>query len=155
MSDDDVKLGFDFSELNQVMEDFVRRGGNMSEVNPVIAEDILAEVITQFEKQAGFTQGPWPELADGTLAARRQSQDPQMLKDTDNMFGSLTAFSDDELAEAYTNVPYSKYHVSDEPRQKGADGNDILPRRDFTDIDMEGVVDRATELMLSEMVTTS
>lgn len=149
----EVAIDFDFSQLNEIMEGFLRRGGNLAEINPVIAEDLVAEVITRFEEQSGFEQGPWQELADSTLAARRQSSSPQMLKDTDNMFGSITAFSDDELAEAYTNVPYAKYHTSHEPRQTGADGEPILPLRDFMDIDWPAVIERAGELMMSEVVT--
>lgn len=153
MSDNDVGISFDFSELNRVVEDFQRRGGNMAEINPVIAEEMVASVLTRFEEQSGFEQGPWKELSDATLAARRQSKSPQALKDSDNMFGSITAYDDDEIAEAYTNVPYAKYHTSHEPRQQNEEGDDILPLRDFMDIDWQHVTDYASELMLTEIVS--
>jgi phage gpG-like protein len=149
----DVKIAFDFSKLDEIVEEFRRRGGNTAEVMPVIAEDMVTEVIERFDLQSGFEQGPWQELSDATLAARRASQDPQALKDTGNMWGSVTPFSGDDLAEAYTNVPYSKYHTSHDPRIKKADGSDLLPMRDFMDIDWPKVIENAGELLLAEMLT--
>lgn len=146
MASDDCRVTYDSTSLKGVLEQYAQRGGNLAELMPVIAEDLVSSVISQFEAQAGHSQGPWQELADSTIAARRASSSPQMLRDTDVLFGSITPYSGDDVAEAFTNVPYAKYHVSKEPRQH-------LPLRDFLDIDMEGVSSRAIDLILAEMVT--
>lgn len=146
MPADDCRVTFDMSSLLGVVDEYARRGGNVAELMPVIAEDLVTSVLSQFEAQAGHLQGPWPELAEATLAARRASSSPQMLRDTGTLLGSITPHSTTDTAEAFTNVPYAKFHVSKEPRR-------YLPLRDFLDIDFQGVTDRAVELLLAEIVT--
>lgn len=142
----DTSAGFDFSQLAKVVADLQARGGNISELTPVIAEDLLERVITQFESESGFTTGPWEPLKPGTIARRRQSASISMLRDTGVLFGSLTAYSDADTAEAFTNNPVAKYHVSREPRK-------VLPLRDFMDINFEEAADYAEELLLAEILS--
>lgn len=146
MLPDDVKVKFDASQLLKVISDFATRGGNVAELMPVIAEDLTACVVERFELQSGFEQGKWPDLAAATIERRRNSQSVKALEDTGVLLGSITAFDSADTAEAYTNVPSAKYHVSPEPRK-------VIPLRDFTDIDFGSVSDRATELILSEITT--
>ncbi len=142
----DVKATLDMSPLQEVMKEFFTRGGEASNIMPVIAEDLASDVVERFELQSGFEQGPWQELADATIEARRVSKDPKALEDTGVLLGSITPYSDDDIAEAYTNVPYAKYHTSPEPRH-------VIPLRDFTDIDMGSIQDRAMDLALGELAT--
>lgn len=142
----DVKTSYDASALTKLMRDFGTRGGNVGNLTPVIAEDLVSCILERFELQSGFSQGAWEALEDSTIDARRVSKSPKMLEDSGVLLGSITPFDDAETAEAYTNVPYAKYHVSAEPRTK-------IPLRDFTDIDFAAVSDRAAELVLAELTT--
>jgi phage gpG-like protein len=140
----DVKVTFDASELTKALSDFATRGGNVGNLTPVIAEDLVSAILERFELQSGYEQGKWPEDKPATLAARRVSKEPKILEDSGVLLGSFMAFDTAETAEGYTNVPYAKYHVSPEPRK-------IIPLRDFTDIDFGSVTDRAMDLILSEV----
>jgi len=59
----------------------------------------------------------------------RMQGNPKLLQDTGNLVGSITPDWTDNVIEAYTNVPYAKYHISPAPRH-------VIPLRDFFDIDM-------------------
>jgi phage gpG-like protein len=142
----DVKATLDMRPLQDVMGDFLARGGEAGNVMPVIAEDLTSAVVERFELQSGFEQGPWDPLKKATLDARRKSKSPQTLEDTGVLIGSITPFDDADTAEAYTNVPYAKYHTSKEPRT-------VIPLRDFTDVDMGSIQDRAIDLVLGEIAT--
>jgi len=140
----DLKVRFEMAALGTLLNELRERGGNIAELTPAIAEDLLESVMERFELQSGHEQGPWPALSEATLAARRLAASPQMLRDSGVLFGSLVAFSSNEAAEAFTNVPYAKFHVSHLPRTK-------IPLRDFFDIDLEAVGERAAELVLSDI----
>jgi len=141
---DDLRVRFDMASLGPMLEELRQRGGNIGALTPVIAEDLLESVLERFELESGHAQGPWPELAPATLARRRASASPKMLRDTGLLFGSITAFSSEEEAMAFTNVPYAKFHVSKAGRGR-------LPLRDFFDIDFEAVAERAAELVAAEL----
>jgi phage gpG-like protein len=71
-----------------------------------------------------------------------------ILQDTGNLAGSIMPYADGEVAEAFTNVPYGGYHVSDAPRKK-------LPKRDFTDIDFEAAQTEAVDVILAQFIATA
>jgi phage gpG-like protein len=134
-----------FADLASAVEELERRGLSIDEYSPVIAEELVAKVLERFELESGHQQGAWQELSDETLKNRRASESPKMLRDTDVMFGSITPWSEGNVAEAFTNVPYAKYHVSHEPRTK-------IPLRDFFDIDREEVAQYGAELILNGLL---
>jgi phage gpG-like protein len=68
-----------------------------------------------------------------------------ILQDTGNLAGSIMPYADQAVAEAFTNVPYAGYHVSDAPRKR-------LPKRDFTDIDFEAAQAEAVDMILSQVL---
>lgn len=70
----------------------------------------------------------------------------KILQDTGNLVGSITPDFDERSWEAYTNVPYAKYHISKAPRRK-------VPLRDFFDIDQERFMDEVTDVILTAIVT--
>jgi|SRR6187551_311957 len=68
-----------------------------------------------------------------------------ILQDTGNLAGSIMPYADQSVAEAFTNVPYGGFHVSDAPRKR-------LPKRDFTDIDFEAAQREAVDMILSQIL---
>ena len=74
------------------------------------------------------------------------AQTYKILQDTGNLVGSITPDFDERSWEAYTNVPYARYHVSRAPRRK-------IPLRDFFDIDQERFMDEVTDVILTAIVT--
>jgi phage gpG-like protein len=77
--------------------------------------------------------------------AREASIAFTILQDTGNLAGSIMPYADQAVAEAFTNVPYAGFHVSDAPRKR-------LPKRDFTDIDFEAAQAEAVDLILSQVL---
>lgn len=146
MASDDCVARFSAPDLGKHVAEFARRGGNLSDLMDVLAEGLVAAVGTQFEEEAGHTQGAWPELAESTLEQEgRESGSTKILQDS-GALAAVLPFAGDDVAEAYTNVPYAKFHVSKAPRTK-------IPLRDFLDIDWEFVTNEAMELVLGELAT--
>lgn len=144
-----VRTNIDFSELRAAAKEFTRRGGNLQSVTEVIANDLAVAVQENFEQEKGHLQGAWPDLAESTKARmkpRRRASAYKILQDTGILAGSIMPHSDGGEAEAYTNVPYAKYHVSSAPRSR-------LPLRDFLDIDFERIMEDTAELLLAEVGT--
>lgn len=148
MTSPDGIVEFDLRELGDIVKEYQQRGGNLAEINPVVAEGLVDRVIDNFLNEEGFQQGPWQEMAESTKRARdrKGSSDYTLLRDTGVLFGSIQPYADDEVAEAYTNNPNAKWHTSPKPRFK-------IPLRDFTDIDLESAASEAAELMLMEVLT--
>lgn len=71
-----------------------------------------------------------------------------ILQDTGNLAGSIMPYADQQVAEAFTNVPYGGFHVSDAPRKR-------LPKRDFTDIDFEAAQREAVDVILSQVLSSA
>lgn len=71
-----------------------------------------------------------------------------ILQDTGNLATSIMPYADQQVAEAFTNVPYGGYHVSDAPRKR-------LPKRDFTDIDFEAAQREAVDVILSQVLSSA
>lgn len=71
-----------------------------------------------------------------------------ILQDTGTLAGSIMPYADQQVAEAFTNVPYGGFHVSDAPRKR-------LPKRDFTDIDFEAAQAEAVDVILSQVLSSA
>ncbi len=71
-----------------------------------------------------------------------------ILQDTGNLAGSIMPYADGQVAEAFTNVPYGGFHVSDAPRKR-------LPKRDFTDIDFEAAQAEAVDVILAQFIASA
>lgn len=137
-----IGSGGPFAGLQRILHDFEERGGNVDDVGPVVAEDMVSRVLERFELQSGHQQGPWEPLSPITLMMRRaEGKGAKMLQDTGILKGSVMPWSEGGEAEAYTNDPKAKFHFSHEPRNK-------IPLRDAFDIAMDEVAQYAGELML-------
>lgn len=128
------------SELGRIVEELERKGGSVDEYAEPIAEQMVEAVLERFELESGFMQGPWPP-SDFSHRSR-QAENNKLLRDTGVMFGSITPWADGNVAEAFTNVPYAKFHVSHEPRE-------VIPLRDFFDISIDAIAEYACEIILS------
>ncbi len=134
----------DFSAVAAAVKDFDRhRATVVREVMPQIAEVLVAAIDHEFDTEG---RGRWEPLAQSTLEGRRASTSPKILQDTGVLAASIMAsWGSDFAIGGSTNVPYAVYHVSDEPRTH-------LPKRDFTDVDMDVVLEEAAELLLDEIL---
>lgn len=127
--------------LVKIVREMERRGNNLEDLTPAIAQLLVSAVEDVFETE-GF--GAWPDLAPATIRARRGTG-AKMLQDTGNMAGSIRPRHGARVAEAFTSVPYAKYHISKEPRT-------IIPLRDFLDIKFDDVTDKAAQILIREVL---
>lgn len=140
-------LDLDFEPLGLALDALERAGASVAaEVMPAIAENLVFHVQEVFEREGAVAgNSRWKELAKSTLAARRKKGAGAMiLQDSGFLAGSITAFSEAIVAEAFTNVPYAGFHVSKAPRKK-------IPLRDFTAIDFELAQKEACDLILEQL----
>lgn len=142
----------DYDEFLNALALLEEAGADVAaEVLPVIAEMIVSATLDVFEHEGAVGGQPkWPELAESTKrkrAKRQSSGSFKMLQDTGLLAASITPYVDGSIAEAFTNVPYAGYHISQEPRR-------VIPLRDFTDIDFDTVQADATDLILAQLLST-
>lgn len=141
-----LRTTIDFKELTAATQAYAKRGGNLQGVSEVIALDLVTEVEKRFETESGHEQGPWQKHAASTklrMRGRRRRSNFKLLQDRGILVTSIQPFHDGIVAEAYTNVPYAKYHISKAPRSK-------IPLRDFFDIDWELIMENTADLLLDE-----
>lgn len=144
MSDEGMEgasVGVDMAGVEEAIKQIVARGKNTRYVMKSISLLLVEEVDDMFETSG---HGKWDGYADSTLRRRGHIDNAKMLIDTGRLAASITPASSAETAEAFTNVEYAKYHVSDAPRTK-------IPLRDFFDIDTGAIVEEAVELILKEV----
>jgi len=141
-------------QLRKVVDETLSRGGNLQGVAEVVAEELVAAVEQNFQDERGFEQGPWPKRAGriGQLVERirtgtAEGQNRKLLQDTGNLAGSVTPAHEGLEAQAFTDVPYAIFHVSEEPRT-------VIPLRDFLDVDLEGIADTTSDLILGEFMAS-
>lgn len=111
---------------------------------------------TYFEDGQWYTEGAKERRRRIKRQARAREKRKQreasiaftILQDTGNLAGSIMPYADQQVAEAFTNVPYGGFHVSDAPRKK-------LPKRDFTDIDFEAAQAEAVDVILSQVLSSA
>ena len=128
------------------MDRFEAAYGSLREAMPVIAQVLVGAVEDQFQAEESWGVGPWPPLAESTLAKRRaHGEGAKMLQDTGVLVGSITPEWADDWAMAFTNVPYAVYHTSDAPRH-------VIPYRNPFDVDRREVTDEASEMFLQMLV---
>jgi phage gpG-like protein len=162
-------------ELQGALGVYERRGNQISALAPAVADSLVAEVLNVFETE-GYGQWPrfwWErrglpkpgEAFSGPIQRgqtkrqkrllrrkkvskrnRRWQGTPKLLQDTGNLVGSITPDHHGITAEAYTNVPYAKYHASRRPRSK-------IPLRDFFAIDQAAFTRDVTDMVLRFMAT--
>ena len=124
------------------------------QIRPVVAELLVSEVLEVFEKQGAVGGNPqWPPFwweRDGLPRpkGRRWQGNLKLLQDTGVLAGSITPYSETGVAEAFTNVKYAGYHVSQRARKK-------IPLRDFTQIDFEKALRETTDLILAQLEANS
>lgn len=128
--------------LERMIQSLEKRGRDFRSANRQIANVLVTAVEDEFETEG---RGRWPPLAASTLAGRRKSGGgAKMLQDTGRLAGSVRPRSDSNSAEAFTDVEYAVFHTSDEPRT-------LIPKRDFTDIDVDDVFAEIENIILSEL----
>jgi phage gpG-like protein len=113
----------------------------LAEVAPAVAESLVSEVLEVFETE-GY--GTWPRYwweTDGLPKpkGRRWQGTPKLLQDTGNLVGSITPAWEDDVAEAYTNVRYARFHV---------EGTRHMPARDFLAIDRDAFEQDVADMIL-------
>lgn len=139
-------VSYDASDLVEVVRQLEARGQNLAHFTPSIAEELVAQVEEVFLEEGAVPGGKrWEDLADSTKASRRGTEPYTILRDTAVLFNSIQPSSGPSEAAAGTDVPYSIYHVSKEPRTK-------IPLRDFTAIDFEGFTDSVAEMLLQDVI---
>jgi len=143
-------VDLDFGPFVDAMRQLEAAGaGVAAEVTPVIAELLVSSVLEVFEKEGAVPGGAaWPDLAPSTKEKRAKRQASgvfKILQDSGVMVGSITPYSEAMAAEAFSNVPYAGYHVSQRARSK-------IPLRDFTAIDFETAQREATDIVLAQLM---
>lgn len=138
------EVGFDASELTKIFDEMLGRGEHIAaDVLPIIGEILVSAVHQQFESEGG---GKWEPLKESTLNNRRlRGRGAKILQDSGIFAGSIMPNVGADFAEAYTNVPYSVFHTSDEPRT-------VIPYRNPFDIDQEAALDEMVRLVLKAAV---
>lgn len=148
----------EFFELSQVLGIYEERGNSIAELTPAVADALVTEVLEVFRTE-GY--GTWPRFwwerqgkpKPGSMKPKRGRRrakastyrrwrgTPKLLQDTGNLVGSITPDHHGATAEAYTNVPYAKFHASRRPRSK-------IPLRDFFAIDEQKVARDVEDMVL-------
>jgi phage gpG-like protein len=142
MPANDVTATIDYSVLQHVVGVVQRRGSTvLAELAPAIAESLVNEVLEVFETKGQGSWDPywWETRGLPRPSGRRWQGSPKMLQDTGNLVGSITPAWDDESAEAYTNVPYGKFHVT---------GTKWMPARNFLDFDRDAFEGDIADMIL-------
>lgn len=138
-----ASVGVDASELERVILEIKRRGKNTRDAMRTVSLLLVEEVDEMFETSG---HGQWEGFSENTMRRRGNIDNAKLLIDTGRLAASITPASTATEAEAFTNVEYAKYHVSDAPRKK-------IPKRDFFDIDTASVVEEAADLLLREIAS--
>lgn len=144
-----------FVPLAEALEQLANAGASVSaEVMPVIAEDLVAAVHEVFLKEGAVANKPkwpgfwWERQGLPRPKGRRWQGVLHLLQDSGVLAGSITPIHEALVAEAFTNVPYAGFHVSQRPRR-------VIPLRDFTDIDFDQVQEDAADLILSQLLASA
>jgi len=132
-----VSVEFDAREIGEVLEGFASRGGDLSSVMGVIAEDLAAAVSDMYQTSG---HGAWPPLAESTVRRRRGGSSRPMI-DTGVLSRSTVVDSGADYAEAYTAIDYVRYHL---------EGGPVIPKRNPFELD-DSVYDEAVELILAHV----
>jgi len=124
----------DFAPLKKELDQLERRNA-LGRVMPVIAEVLVGAVHETFEQE-----GPgWAPLSPATLARRRaKGSGAKILQDSSVLVNSITPAWEGRTAEAYTDVPYGKFHVF---------GTSRMPKRDFTAIDLDEAMEEIRDIV--------
>jgi phage gpG-like protein len=140
-----------FDALDDAIEKLLEAGAGVGdEVRPVVAEILVAEVQEAFAKEGAVGGNPaWPRFyweRQGLPRphGRRWQGELKLLQDTGVLVSSITPYSEAGFAEAFTNVAYAGYHVSQRPRHK-------IPLRDFTQIDFDKALTETVEVILAQL----
>ncbi len=136
-------VSVDMSELLGHIADLERNANNTRGIMRQVSLMLVEEVDDNFETSG---HGKWKDFSENTRRQRGDMSSAKLLMDTGAMAASVTGVYSAHEAEAFTNDPKAKFHVSDKPRKK-------LPKRDFFDIDLDEVGREAAELVLVEMTS--
>ena len=127
----------------KLLKKYRAKGGDLSTTMAIVAETLVAAVSDEFESGG---RGRWAPLAPSTLAARREKgTGAQILKDSGVFAASIQPDHGPFFAEAATDVPYAKYHVSDAARS-------LIPLRNPFDVP-DAVLDECTEIIVNDMAS--
>lgn len=123
-----VMVRTDTRELQRLFAELADLGGDLTDVNALIAEDLVAAIHDVFE-----AEGPgWEPTQRGG----------KILQDTGNLVNSISPDSGPTYALAFSDVPYGVYHVT---------GTDVMPARDWTEIDWDAATAAAADQLLAQI----
>lgn len=137
----DVDAIFVTTQLERTLTAYVRRldGLDMS----ILSEGLITAIDDEIQTEG---HGDWEDFAESTLKRHPRRRGGQLLQDT----GLLAQIQESpgspgpDWVEVESPAPYAIFHVSQDPRE-------IIPLRDFLDIDMETVLDGLGDDVLSEV----
>jgi phage gpG-like protein len=145
------RLRFDTSELDNAILALHNAGAELgAETMQIGSEILVAEVQEVFEKEGAVAGNEkwepfwWQRRGLPKPKGRRWQGTLKLLQDSGVLAGSITPFHEAFAAEAFTNVPYAGYHVSQRARQK-------LPMRDFTAIDFDRAQAEFVDVILAQL----
>jgi hypothetical protein len=129
------------TQLEAVLTGYVRRTKGVSMDS--IAEALITAIDDRIQNEG---DGEFPELLPSTLRRHPNRRGGQLLQDS----GLLAQIQQSpgspgpDWVEVRSPAPYAIYHVSPEPRE-------IIPLRDFLDIDMPTVLDQIGVELLDQV----
>lgn len=142
-----VAVGVDSAPLEEALKQIQTNARNLRNVMDIIAGDMVGMVEENFETEGiASPAGKWKELDPATIAQRRkEGKGAKILQNTAVMAGSVMPEYGNDFAMAFTNIEYAVFHVSPEPRE-------VIPLRDFLNIDMELLQQDAIDLLTAQVV---
>lgn len=144
-----------FDELGDALDALGAAGAELvGQVMQPIAENLVFEVQEVFAHEGAVGGNPawprfwWERAGLPRPPGRRWQGALKLLQDSGNLAGSITPYFEAPIAEAFTNVAYAGYHVSQRPRKK-------IPLRDFTQIDFDRALDETLQMVLAQLEANS
>jgi phage gpG-like protein len=136
-----IDVRADTEAVGKLLKKYRAKGGDLSTTMAIVAETLVAAVSDEFDSSG---HGRWAPLAPSTIAARRKAgSGAQILKNSGLFAGSIQPDHGPFFAEAATDVPYAKYHVSEAARS-------LIPLRNPFDVP-DAVLDECTEIIVADM----
>ena len=103
-----------------------------------LRDDVLESIMIMFNTEG---HGTWEPLAQGTIRKKRNPGAP-ILQDTGAMKSSVFGeYSSDEVV-IYVGTPYARFHIT---------GTKNMPKRDFSDVNIEEIISYATGQIAEEI----
>ncbi len=114
MASEGVSIVVDEKAVEAALQRFLAVNDDLSPILADISGAVLTSTQQRFEAEKGPDSVSWAPFAKSTLRSMRASRraNPKLLRDrvSPGLYSSLTAFSDDQMAEVGTNLVYGALH---------------------------------------------